>query len=215
MTRPEQDSQWRLLFREGDLPAGSIGWVTDPCNKAGEVVLAFPEGEISFELDEFYEACQQPAREPSIGELSEAHNVLGHDAIELAHDIWCRDTQMSRAHAAQGSTRALLLVAYPALRERILMEDMGDPIEARAPHTSYYDPEEDAQWEHFVCEVCGEVRKLPWSGGKTKETSEEKLPMCSHGGNYIWPFDRSVAQLEENGYVQMKIADIRVRDEVS
>lgn len=152
LIRPEIGSLWRLLFRESDrLPAGSIGAVVDLSDKAGEVELIFPGDRITFNLGEFNERCQQPAPEPSIGELAEAHEILGHDAIELAHDIWCRDSHMDRALAAQGTTRAMLLVAYPSLRKKILadlqpQERLQDLIEQGRSAYKY--------WAN--CDKCGQ-----------------------------------------------------------
>lgn len=83
----------------------------------------------------------------------------------------------------------------------------NDPIKPGAPRTSYYKPEEDADWEHFGCEVCGNVFKLPWKEGS-------RLPFCTgHGDNYAWPTSSEhELELKDYGWIQMKRVEIRVKE---
>lgn len=91
---------------------------------------------------------------------------------------------------------------------RAVLAVIPESIEARAPFTSHWEPSEDGEWEHFVCEVCGNVEKLPWS---SRDERTGYLPLCHHGDNYRWPGDREVSKMKEHGWLEMRRAEVRVR----
>lgn len=81
-------------------------------------------------------------------------------------------------------------------------------IAARAPRCAHQHPGEDAEFEHFVCEECGNVVKSRWTD---RDRLADNRPLCQHTGAPRWFFAEMAEAMTEHGWEPMVPAEVRAR----